>query len=179
MSIAGVNRPQEVILLAAFALIAALAALDLTMDVREGARWLHVTAEAVVLVVAIAGIWAVLDHLRRETARAREHAALMRGSLERTRNDAAHWQREAESLMRGLGAKIGEQFGRWGLTVAEREVALLLLKGLSHREIAVLRGISDTTARQQATAVYQKAGVSGRVELAAFFLEDLALPPAA
>ena len=55
---------------------------------------------------------------------------------------------------------------------------MLLLKGLSHKEVALARAISDATARQQAVAVYRKAGVAGRSELAAFFLEDLALPAA-
>ena len=50
------------------------------------------------------------------------------------------------------------------------------MKGLSHKDIARARGIGEATARQQATAVYRKAGVEGRNDLAAFFLEDLALP---
>ena len=61
--------------------------------------------------------------------------------------------------------------------LAEEEVGLLLLKGLSMKEIADLRGTSERTAREQAGAVYAKAGLSGRAELSAFFLEDL-LPPA-
>ncbi|MBT8470373.1 MAG: helix-turn-helix transcriptional regulator [Myxococcales bacterium] len=67
---------------------------------------------------------------------------------------------------------------RWRLSPAEKEVALLLLKGLSHKEIAKVRSVTETTARQQARAVYRKAGLSGRHDLAAFFLEDLMLPTA-
>jgi DNA-binding NarL/FixJ family response regulator len=59
---------------------------------------------------------------------------------------------------------------------AEREVALLLVKGLSSNEIATVRATSERTVRQQSQAVYRKAGVAGRAELAAFFLEDLLLP---
>lgn len=55
-------------------------------------------------------------------------------------------------------------------------LGLALLKGLSHRELAEVRSITEATARQQARAVYRKAGRSGRNELAAFFLEDLLLP---
>jgi len=66
----------------------------------------------------------------------------------------------------------------WGLTPAEREVALLLLKGQSHKQIAYTTGRSERTVRQHAVAVYQKSGLSGRAELAAFFLEDLLLPEA-
>ena len=63
-----------------------------------------------------------------------------------------------------------------GLTAAEREVALQLLKGQSHKEIAYATGRSERTVRQHAVAVYQKSGLRGRAELAAFFLEDLILP---
>jgi DNA-binding NarL/FixJ family response regulator len=55
-------------------------------------------------------------------------------------------------------------------------VAFLLLKGLSLKEVAGVRNTSEKTARVQSMAVYAKAGISGRSELAAFFLEDL-LPP--
>jgi len=34
----------------------------------------------------------------------------------------------------------------------------------------------DEVLRQHAVAVYQKSGLRGRAELAAFFLEDLAVP---
>jgi hypothetical protein len=53
---------------------------------------------------------------------------------------------------------------------------MLLLKGFSHKEIARLRHTSTTTIRQQAASICQKAHVSGRAALAAFFLEDLLLP---
>jgi DNA-binding NarL/FixJ family response regulator len=55
--------------------------------------------------------------------------------------------------------------------------ALLLLKGYGHKEIAKLLGRSERTVRQHAVAVYRKSNLSGRAELAAFFLEDLLLPP--
>jgi DNA-binding CsgD family transcriptional regulator len=78
--------------------------------------------------------------------------------------------------MAGLSEAVAAQLQRWGLTTSEKEVALLLLKGLSHREIATLRGTGEPTVRQQSRALYRKAGLSGRHELAAFFLEDLMLP---
>ena len=63
-----------------------------------------------------------------------------------------------------------------GALAAQRSrtaVALLLLRGLSHKEIANLRKTSETTVRQQAPALYRKSGLSGRNELSGFFLEDL------
>jgi DNA-binding NarL/FixJ family response regulator len=52
----------------------------------------------------------------------------------------------------------------------------MLLKGLSHKGIAKRTGTSERTVRQHAVAVYRKSGLSGRAELAGFFLEDLLLP---
>jgi DNA-binding NarL/FixJ family response regulator len=48
-----------------------------------------------------------------------------------------------------------------------------LLQGRSHKEIAATSGRSERTVRQHAAAAYEKAGLGGRAELAAFFLEGL------
>jgi DNA-binding NarL/FixJ family response regulator len=76
----------------------------------------------------------------------------------------------------GLGEAIEAQFSRWNLTEAEREVALLLLKGLSLKEIAAVRASTERTVRAQAHSLYSKAELTGRAALSAFFLEDLLAP---
>lgn len=75
-----------------------------------------------------------------------------------------------------LEDEIDQEFAKWGLTAAEREVALLMLKGFRHKEIAGLRATSERTVRQQAASVYRKAGVNGRAEFAAYFFEDRLSP---
>ena len=72
-----------------------------------------------------------------------------------------------------LGEVIGKQFTAWGLTPAERDVALFALKGLDIADIAELRGAAQGTVRAQLTRIYAKAGVSGRAQFAAWFVEDL------
>ncbi|HEX7675652.1 MAG TPA: helix-turn-helix transcriptional regulator [Bdellovibrio sp.] len=79
-------------------------------------------------------------------------------------------------LSRGLQPYIQDQFKEWSLTKTEGEIGLLLLKGLSLREIANMRGTSETTVRQQALVLYKKASVDGRHQFAALFLEDLLSP---
>ena len=86
------------------------------------------------------------------------------------------WKAEAEKSLQGLAAAVDRQFEAWQLTPAERSVALQLLKGASHREIAVRTARSERTIRQQAAAVYRKAGVEGRAGLAGWFLEGLPVP---
>ena len=100
----------------------------------------------------------------------------LRRSIETHRAERDAWRESAEHALSGFSRAIDDQFDRWELTAAEREVALLLLKGHSHKAIARRTDRGDQTVRQHAAAVYRKAGFSGRAELAAFFLEDLMLP---
>ena len=104
-----------------------------------------------------------------------EQLSLLR-DLEVARSEGAQWRTDMREVLKGLGSAIDGQFERWQLTAAERDVALLMLKGLSHREIAIARDTSERTIRQQAQAIYAKANLSGRAALSAFFLEDLLLP---
>jgi DNA-binding CsgD family transcriptional regulator len=164
---------------AVFGLVAALAALDLAADLREGTTLRHALVEGAIALTGTVGLVWLLARFAVLRRRAREARATVDGlaaDLARSRAEAATWKSEAGDLLAGLGVLIDRQFGRWGLTPAEREVALLLLKGLSHKEVAAARGVGEATVRQQATALYRKAGVSGRHDLAAFFLEDLLAP---
>ncbi len=68
---------------------------------------------------------------------------------------------------------IDERFTQWGLTPAERDVALFSIKGLTTQEIARLRETSDGTVKAQTNAIYRKAGVSGRSQLLSLFIDDL------
>jgi DNA-binding CsgD family transcriptional regulator len=114
--------------------------------------------------------------LFRVTAQQRdEHLQVIR-DLEIARVQGQRWRAEARSHLNGLGAAIETQFSRWNLTEAEREVALLLLKGLSSKEVAAVRAVSERTVREQARSIYAKAGLTGRAALSAFFLEDLLAP---
>jgi len=84
--------------------------------------------------------------------------------------DAAHRDgADVDALLEALRKATSD-------TPAERDVALALLKGRSHKAIAHESGRSERTVRQHAVAVYQKSGLGGRTELSAFFLEGLMLP---
>ena len=129
-------------------------------------------AEPVLIVLAVAGVVHLLGRMQRQH---REQLSLMR-DLDVARAEGAQWRADMRELLKGLGSAIDAQFDRWQLTAAEREIALLMLKGLSHKEIALARDTSERTIRQQAQSIYGKANLSGRAALSAFFLEDLLLP---
>ena len=104
-----------------------------------------------------------------------EQMTLLR-DLEIARTEGNGWRSRAQSHLSGLRAELDKQFQKWDMSAAECEVGLLILKGLSHKEIAALRKTSDATVRQQAQAIYRKAGLPGKTAFSAYFLEDLFVP---
>jgi len=158
------NRPT-LTAIALFAVVVVLIGWDLFVDYGQGVSAWHLASEFAIFLIALSG------------------AVLMWQQLDRTRSDlvnalveAEQWKKESNELIQGLGLAIERQFERWQLTNAEAEVGLLLLKGLSHKEIAAVRQTSERTVREQSRALYRKSGLSGRSSLSAFFLEDLLLP---
>lgn len=146
--------------------------IDLLMD--EPETWLsfHVIFETLM----IAGAAVMATTLWLGWWRSVRSLEELRRSLEERRQERDAWRASATHALQGMGRAIDGQFGTWGLSPAERDVALLLLKGHSHKAIARQTGRSPQTVRQHAAAVYRKADLAGRAELAAFFLEDLILP---
>lgn len=157
------------LLLAAIALFGVT---DLVLDRPTTLLSAHVLFELAFIALCLGGVaWVWHGWLGARAELAGSRQALRDREAERDR-----WRDETQRLLAGLGAAIEAQFERWGLTPAEKEVALLLLKGLGHKDAANVLGRSERTVRQHAISVYRKSGLAGRAELAAFFLEDLLLP---
>lgn len=153
--------------------IAVLILVDLAED--PDSTWLDISfnlieeSPLVILVVAAVLLYGMARRNRYET---RQVAA----QLASGKREGRRWRRNAEVHLSGLGKAIEQQFGEWRLTRAEREVALLLLKGLSSKEVAHVRATSERTVREQARSIYSKSRLSGRAALSAYFLEDLLAP---
>lgn len=162
-------RPPFALLLL---VIAIGAAIDLVLD--NPTTWLtfHTVYEGLLVVGTASGaLW-----LWRGWRRAESEGVALRRTMEARQAERDLWRAGAERALAGFAAAVDHQFTAWRLTPTEREVALLLLKGQGHKEIARQSGRSERTVRQHATAVYAKAGLDGRAALAAFFLEGLRLP---
>jgi DNA-binding CsgD family transcriptional regulator len=113
----------------------------------------------------------------RVRAQHEEQMTLIR-DLAIARAEGIGWRTKAHSHLAGLRTEMDKQLQDWGMTEAERDVGLLILKGLSHKEIATLRNTTDATVRQQAQSIYRKAGLPGKTAFSAYFLEDLLAPEA-
>ncbi len=166
------ERRLRPVVLVVLATVVIGGAIDLYVDGPDAGLSVHMLVEATLLIVsAVAGIVLWRAWRRTATTLAATERTLTASQVERQA-----WQSRAEQALHGLAGAIGDQFDRWQLTPAEREVALLLLKGHGHKQIAYRTGRSESTVRQHAVAVYGKSGQGGRAELAAFFLEGLMLP---
>lgn len=163
------NQKERWFLLLTLFLIALIVAVDLINDNSEGILMWHVAIEGSAGVLALTGVFYMLKQSFR-LKRALHKERKLSSELEQ---EAQEWKAQSKLYISGLSTLIDSQLTIWGLTPAEREVAFLLLKGLSLKEIAHLRETTEKTARVQSMAIYAKAGLTGRSQLSAFFLEDL------
>lgn len=145
---------------------------DIVMDAPQEPGGLHLAVEIALVLLSLG----TAIYLWRNWRRSLHSLERTSAALEDRQSERDAWRNRARKLLAGLGEEIDTQLADWSLTPAEKQTALFLLKGLSHKEIAALTDRSERTVRQHAVAVYRKSGLSGRAELSAFFLEDLLLP---
>lgn len=150
-------------------LIAVLTGLDLVKDLGEGVSTAHALIETAIIVLCSLGIFVFIRRIQQEKRN-------LSSSLKQTREDLKFWKEKSGRFIQGLSLEIENQFSQWGLSKSEKEIALMLIKGFSTREIASFRKTAEKTVRVQTSSIYKKASVSNRNELAAFFLEDLLVP---
>jgi DNA-binding NarL/FixJ family response regulator len=162
------TRFKESILVVVLSLIVLTNLYDLFIDFSHNASLWHLLEEALVVLVSTAAIVWLVVNVRRQQ---RQLEALKR-ELSSGADSASKLAPAASAARRQLGAVIQNQFSEWQLTAGEQDVALLLLKGLSFKEIAAVRNTLEKTVRQQASGIYRKAGVTGRHAFAAWFIED-------
>ena len=142
--------------------------IDLLTDyAHHASRW-HLLVEACIILFSISG----LTYLLREIWERKRENQKLKNKLSVAQKDLSATQARLKEAGKQYSHIIQEQFGEWQLTTSECEVALLLLKGLSFKEIAEIRETLEKTVRQQASSVYKKSGIPGRHEFAAYFFED-------
>jgi DNA-binding NarL/FixJ family response regulator len=164
----GVSYLKEIALIVVVAAIVAGTLQDFVVDLSGGASLRHLLQEVVIVTVSVLAIGYLVNDLRRQRA----ELVQLKQDLDRSKQHRAASPQLLQAREQ-MGRVIQEQFQQWALTASEQEVALLLLKGLSFREIAEVRDTLEKTVRQQASSIYKKANVAGRASFAAWFIEDI------
>lgn len=142
--------------------------IDVFIDIGLDVPVWHVLQEsAIALISGVAAIYLIMDIRKRSKSLVKLASEL----------------KAADSQITSLNSKIGkerkqyghiikQQFNEWSLTEGEQQVGILILKGLSLKEISSVRNTKETTVRQQASSLYSKSNLLGRHEFSAWFLED-------
>ncbi len=166
------SRKERWVLVSILSAVFILVTADIVGDSKEGVDFWHLVLEGSVGLISLFGIFYVL----RDSFKTKHNLIETNQNFSAYRQESEKWRAESKKYLEGLSSAIDEQLSKWGLTPAEKEVAFLLLKGLSLKDVANIRNTSEKTARVQSMAIYAKAGLASRSELSAFFLEDLLVP---
>jgi DNA-binding CsgD family transcriptional regulator len=162
-------------LIVIFALITAVFTGLMLVDLAEEPapmNWAEVAIDAIEKVILI-GAMAVVAWTVHSLRDLQDGQTALSNNLARAVAQGETWRVERKIEIEALSRAIADQLRKWQLTEAEIDIAGLMLKGATLKEIALARDTSEATVRQQAQAIYRKSGLSGRTELSAYFLESL------
>lgn len=164
-------RDQFMTVVGIVALLAAF--VTLTVDVIEGLFDWNAQPNQVTILAMLSLIWQSAAAIGLAFAVRILQLEMRRWSEEKMRTQATI------AILRGEFHKVVVQrFSDWALTPAERDIAILILKGMSGVEISSARTTATGTVRAQTTAIFRKAGVKSRTEFLSVFLDEFFDPDA-
>ncbi|GGE82102.1 MULTISPECIES: helix-turn-helix transcriptional regulator [Shewanella] len=165
---------KDLVMIVLLSVIMTLNLLDVLSDMQLGVPVYHLVVEGILVALSACGaLYISFDLLRRS-----REMQLLKSKLANADARICNISSRMQAARQEYTQAVQQQFELWSLTRSEQEVALLLLKGLSFKEIASVRSTKEKTVRQQASAIYAKADVDGRHTFCAWFMEDFIQPVA-
>jgi len=159
---------KDVVNIALLVLIMLFKLLDIIADLQLEIPVWHIMQESILVLLTVIGtVYLSHDFM----CRSREVKALAY-QLAKADKQIDNMSSQMRSARQEYSQAVAGQFDTWGFTKSEKQVAFLLLKGLSFKEIAEVRQTKEKTVRQQASSIYGKAEVDGRHTFCAWFMED-------
>lgn len=142
---------------------------DIIKDIKDGIPFDHWVHELVIASLSILFIFykIYIAFIRDNKIKNMEDKITQQNS------EINYYKERVKTFKHEFAEIIDNQFKIWGFTKSETDIALLIIKGLSMKEIAELRGSSEATVRQQSISIYKKSKTENRIQLSAYFLEDL------
>jgi DNA-binding CsgD family transcriptional regulator len=133
--------------------------------IQEGSLNLHQKTEAIILFfITILVILIKTYHIY--------GLNLLHSELDKKNQEIDVYKKKYKDSIQEIKQGIKEQFQYWNLTKEEEKVAQYLILGYSFKQISGLLNKSEKTIRNQSLSIYKKAGMTGRNDLAGFFLYD-------
>lgn len=167
------NKDKVFILSSAFlVLVGVLSIIDIFMDKSDQLSTVHIVGEFVLIFLSFSGSFYFIS----QASFYRESNVKLKTQVDTLEKKNSHYLEQVQLYKTGLSEAIDEEFNLWKLTPSEKEIGIMLIKGMSYSEISEARNISERTARNQGSSVLSKAGLKNKSELIAYFLEDLLYP---
>ncbi|MGB0938479.1 MAG: helix-turn-helix transcriptional regulator [Colwellia sp.] len=141
---------------------------DVLTDISLGVPGWHIFTESLIVLVSAIGAIFLIKDIKARTS----DIVSLKKELNISDDKLKNISEEMKNARHEYSEVIHTQFERWALTSSEQEIAMLLLKGFSFKDMSAVRNTKEKTVRQQASAIYSKANVEGRHEFAAWFFED-------
>ncbi len=149
--------------------ICLISGFDIIHDLYEKVPLDHIIHEAFIFAASIG----VLLLQIKFTYNREESLSHMDAHLDQVSQERDEFRAKVKESSQAFAKAVEEEFTKWGLTDSEKDISILLIKGLTMKEIADIRKSVESTVRQQAMSIYKKSKLEGRQQLAAYFLEDL------
>ncbi|MDB2330440.1 LuxR C-terminal-related transcriptional regulator [Alteromonas sp.] len=160
---------KDKVITVALLIITTLNFLDVMVDLSLNVPTSHIIEESmIVLIAGVLAIYLIFD-IRKRTRNTRKLITQLHSAKDQLHTMSKQLQQAKTQYFEAIEA----QFNDWRLTPSEKEVALLMIKGLSTAEIAATRNTKEKTVRQQASTVYAKSELEGRYALSAWFFDDI------
>lgn len=165
------NENKNVLLTALMSLIFtfSLISLDVIIELKHTFSFEHIIVELLIFLSSLVGVVSLLYKYMIEKKEKNELVE----KLSSVNKEMEEWRNKVSKVSKDFFWAVEEQMEIWGLTKSEKDIAVLLIKGMSTKDIAELRGVTEKTIRTHATSIYRKSNLNTRYELASYFIEGL------
>ena len=116
---------------------------DVVTDIHLGVPTWHIIEESLIVLAAGLTVTYLIIEMRSKSRQLEQ----LTQTLSRADREMANITEEMRNARKQYSEVIHQQFIVWQLTASEQEVAMLLLKGLSFKEIAAVRNTRVWTSR--------------------------------
>jgi DNA-binding CsgD family transcriptional regulator len=149
-----------------------LVVLKISLNILTGANIFNIFFD-LVLELAILGLVIMMVNFVWKYFRDEEQTReIIRHDLEATKKIAQAFEKKSQGLVKEFQSYVHHEFNQWQLSQSEKEISLLILEGLSSKDMSQKRFTSERTIRNQCAAIYQKSKLAGKNDFCAYFLKE-------
>lgn len=147
--------------------------MDLSFDILEGAPFREIAFDLCIETSLMGLVLVTSLYVWRKFTAEKVSKLHIERDLQQAQANAIKWEKKSRHFVEEFQNFMLAQFNQWNLSQSEKEIALLILKGKTSKEIASIRFTSERTIRNQCQAIYEKSQLSGKNEFSAYFLSEL------